>query len=149
MVVFVCRPSLKSRRVSSNTGKVAVVQPIENVLLLAHTCIPLSVFTVFSGAVSERSLRTVIVALIVVRLFPATPDEQHITDFDVAALSSGSNVNTLVLAALVELLETDGIVVIGVVVDTLLVRVATVVKENTTACNTMLSPVMDGALMVG
>jgi hypothetical protein len=55
----------------------------------------------------------------------------------------------LVLAALVELLETDRIVVIGVVVDTLLVCVATVVKENATACNTVLSPVMDGALVIG
>jgi hypothetical protein len=124
------------------------VQPVKDFLLLAQTRIPLSVFTVLSGAVPERSLRTIIVTLVIVRFFPTTPDEQHISDFDVAALGSGSNINSLVLAALKKFFPRDGIVIIGVVVDTLLVCVATVIKKNTATCNTVLSPVMDGALVV-
>jgi hypothetical protein len=125
------------------------VQPVKDFLLLAHTRIPLSVFTVLSSAVPKRSLRTIIVTLVVVRFFPTTPDEQHISDFDVASLSSGSNINSLVLPALKKFFPRDGIVIIGVVVDTFLVCIATVVKKNTTTCNTVLSPVMDGALVVG
>jgi len=97
---------------------------------------------------SERSLRAIGIALAIVRFFPAAADEEHVASLNVAALSCGANVDTLVLAALVQLFPRDGVVVERVVVDALLARVAAVVEKDAPAGDPVVSPVVNGAFMV-
>jgi len=103
------------------------MQPIQNLLFLAHTSIPLTILTILTTTMSKSSLASVFVTLAVVGLLPPAADEQHISRLDVTALSRGANINSLVLAALIKVLPRDWVVVVGVVVNTLLVRVAPVV----------------------
>lgn len=49
---------------------------------------------------------------------------------------------------MVQLLPGNGVVVVRVVVDAFLVGVTSVIKKNTTSCDTVLSPVVDGAFVV-
>lgn len=97
---------------------------------------------------SERSFRTVSIRLAIVRFFPAAADEEHVADLDVAALGSWANIDALVLAALVQLFPGNGVVVERVVVDALLAGVAAVVEQDATACDAVVGPVVDGALVV-
>jgi hypothetical protein len=125
------------------------VQPIQNLFFLTDTCVPLSIFAVFARTVPQCSFRSVLVALVVICFFPPAADEHHVPNLDVATLCRGSNVDPLILATLVELLPGDGVVVVGVIIDAFLVRIATVVEEDAAACNTVFSPVMDRAFVVG
>jgi hypothetical protein len=54
----------------------------------------------------------------------------------------------LVLPTLIELLPGDGVVVVGVVVDALLVRIAAIVEQDTSAGDAMFGPVVDGAFVI-
>ena len=103
------------------------MQPIQNLLFLAHTRIPLTILTILTTTMSKSSLASIFIALAVVRLLPSAANEQHISRLDVTALSRGTNIDSLVLAALIQVLPRVGVVVVGVVVDTLLVCVAPVV----------------------
>lgn len=140
-----CRPRLKRRRIPRHTRKIAIMQPIQHLLLLTHPRPPLSVHAL---SMPQASTCAVSIAFAVVRFFPATADEQHVADLDVAALGSGADVDALVFAALEELLPGDGVVVEGVVVDAFFVGVAAVVEEDAAACDAVLGPVVDGAFMV-
>lgn len=142
------RPRLKSRCVTPNSGKITIMQPVKNLLLLAQTRISLSILSVLSTAVPKCGFAPFLRALLVIRLFPTAANEQHIADSDVATLRSGPDVDALVLAALVELLPGDGVVVVGIVVNALLVGVATVVEEDASARDAMLGPVVDGAFVL-
>jgi hypothetical protein len=143
-----CRPRLKRRRIARHRREIAIVQPVQNLLFLAHARVALAVFPVLPCAVSERSFRSVFVAFVVIRFFPATTDEEHVAGLDVAALSSRANVDALVLTALVQLLPGNRVVVIRVVVDAFLVRVASVVEEDSSSRDTMLGPVVDRTFVV-
>jgi hypothetical protein len=98
------RPRLKRRCIAGNQGKIRVVKPVENLLFLAHSSISLTVFAVFTAAMSECSLGSILVALVVVRFLPPATNEEHVSRLDVAALSSGTNVYSLVFAAIVKIL---------------------------------------------
>jgi hypothetical protein len=125
------------------------MQPIQNILFLTHTCVPLSVLAILSGSMPERCLGTIINTLVIVCFFPATSNEQHVSNLNVTTLSSGPDVNTLVLATLVQFFPRDRVIVEWVIVDALLACIATVVEKNAASCNAMLCPMMDGAFMVG
>jgi hypothetical protein len=124
------------------------MQPVQNLLLLTYTRVPQPALPIFPTSMSERSFRAVSIRLAIVRFFPAAADEEHVTDLDVAALSCGTNVDALVLAALVQLFPGDGVVVEGIVVDALLAGVAAVVEQDAAACDAVVGPVVDGALVV-
>lgn len=121
------------------------MQPIQHLLLLTHSRPPLSIHAL---SVPQSSLSAIGITLAVIRLLPATSNEQHVTNFDVAALSCGADVDSLVLAALKELFPRDGVVVERVIVDAFLVGVATVVEEDAAACDAVLGPVVDGTFVI-
>lgn len=143
-----CWPRLKCWRIARDTRKVAIMQPIQDLLLLTDTRVSLSILAILPSSVSQRSFRAVSVSLVVIRLFPAASDEQHISNLDVAALSCWSDVDTLVFATLVELFPGDRVVVIRVIVDAFLVRVAAIVEEYAASRNAVLCPMMNRALVV-
>lgn len=124
------------------------MKPVENLLLLTHTSIALAIFAVLPSAMPQRSFRAIGIGLVVVSFFPAASDEQHVPDLDVTTLRSGSNVDTLIFTTLVKLLPRNWIVIIWVIVNALLVCVASVVKQYSASSNTMLSPVVDGTFVV-
>jgi hypothetical protein len=78
------------------------MQPIQHLLLLTHTRIPKSILAVFTTAMTEGDPTVFFGALAVVGFFPAASNEEYITDFDVAALGCGTNVNALMETALTE-----------------------------------------------
>ena len=80
------------------------MQPIQNLLFLAHTSIPLTILTILTTTMSKSSLASIFITLAVVRLLPSAADEQHISRLDVTALRRGANIDSLVLAALVKVL---------------------------------------------
>lgn len=84
----------------------------------------------------------------IIRFFPAAANEEHVADLDVAALRCGADINALVFTALVELLPGNGVVVVWVVIDALLVRVASIVEKDAAAGYAMLGPVVDRAFVV-
>lgn len=92
---------------------------------------------------SQRSFRPICVTLAIICLLPAAPDEQHVTDLDIATLSCGSNIHPLVLATSIELFPRDRVVVKWVVVNAFLMSIAPVVKQNATAGDSMVCPVMN------
>lgn len=137
------RPRLKGRCIARNGREIAIMKPVQNLLLLTQTNVSLAIFAVLATTVPQRSLCADFGGLGVVCLLPAAADEQHVADFDVATLGSGSDVDALIFAALVELLPRDWVVVVGVIVDASFVGVAAVVEQYTTAGDTVFSPVMD------
>lgn len=84
-----------------------------------------------------------------IRLDEAAADEQDISDPDVSALCLRPDVDALVFATLVQLFETDGIVVERVVLDSLLVRIPAVIKQDAPTGNAVFGPMVDGAFVVG
>lgn len=82
-------------------------------------------------------------------LHEAASNEQDIPDPDVPALCLGPDVDALVFATLIQLFEADGVVVVWIVLDTLLVGISAVIKQDTPARDAMFGPVMDGAFVVG
>ena len=82
-------------------------------------------------------------------LYKAAPDEQDISDPDVAALCLRPDVDALILSALVQLLETDGVVIVWVVLDPLFVGISAVIKQDAPTGNAVFGPVVDGAFVVG
>src|SRR5688572_10585582 len=99
-----CRPSFKCRCISRHRSEVAIMQPVQDLLLLTQARVPLTIFPVLSSSMAKSGFGSILIALTVVCFFPAAPDEQHVTMLNVASLGSGSNINSLVLAALVKLL---------------------------------------------
>lgn len=145
---FMCRPRLKGWCVTRHTRKVAIMQPIQNLLFLTYTRIPESIFAILAASMPSRSLKPRIVALAIIRLLPPTANEQHITYFDVTTLCGRSNVDTLIFAALVQFFPGDGIVIERIIIDALFLRIASVVEQNATTSNTVFCPVVDGALVI-
>lgn len=141
-------PSFKSRRVSRHGGEIAVVQPVENLLLLANAGPPLTVIRP-DRMWPQRHLRPLLGRLTVIGLDEAAADEQDISDPDVSALCLRPDVDALVLAALVQFFETDGIVVVRVVLDPLLVGISAVIEQDAPTGNAVFGPVVDGAFVVG
>lgn len=142
------RPSLKRRRVTSNRCEITVMQPVQHLLLLTHTRIPLTILTILPSPMPQCRLCSVFWRPRIIRLFPPATHEKHVPNLDVATLSSRANIYTLVFAALIKLFPRDGVVVERIVVDALLVGVASVVKKNSSSCNTVFSPMVDGAFVV-
>jgi hypothetical protein len=124
---FMRRPRLKRRCIARNRREVTIMQPVKDLLLLTHTRISLAIIAILASSVPQSGRRSSLICLVIVRFLPATANEEHVTNLDVAALSRRSDVNTLVFAALIQLFPRDGVVVIRVVVDALLVSVAAVV----------------------
>jgi len=85
----------------------------------------------------------------VICLDEAAADEQDISDPDIPALCLRADVDALIFAALVQFFETDGIVVVGIVLDSLLVGISAVIEQNTSSGNAVFGPVVDGAFVVG
>lgn len=79
----------------------------------------------------------------------AAADEQDISDPDIPALCLRADVDALIFAALVQFFETDGIVVVGIVLDPLLVGISAVIEQNTSSGDAVFGPVVDGAFVVG
>lgn len=125
------------------------MQPIQNFLFLAQPRKPVSIRPSFPGIMGHRSFSSFFIALAVICFFPATSNEEHVSGLDVAALSCGSDVDALIFAAVVEFLEGDGMVVVGVVGDSFFVGVASVVEEDAAAGNAVVSPVVNRAFVVG
>ena len=124
------------------------MKPVENLLLLTHASIALTIFAVLTSAMSQRSFRAIGIGFVIVRFFPAAADEQHVSDLDVAALRSGSDVNTLVFATFVKCLPRNWIVIVWIIINALFVCVASVIEQYSTPSDTVLSPVVDGTFMV-
>ena len=141
-------PGFKSRRISRHSGEIAVVQPVEHPLLLPNAGPPLTVVRP-DRMWPQRHLRPILGRLAVIRLDEAAADEQDISDPDVAALRLRPDVDALIFAALVQLFETDGIVVVRVVLDSLLVRISAVIEQDAPTGNAVFGPVVDGAFVVG
>jgi hypothetical protein len=148
MVILVRGPGLKCRRISRDRREIRIMQPIENLVLLTQACIPLPVLTVLATPMPQRRLRALLAALAVKCLFPATTNEQHVTNADIAALRCGPDVDSLVESAAVQVLPGDGVVVERVVINTLLVRVAAVVKQHAAAGDPVLGPVVNRTFVV-
>jgi len=124
------------------------MQPIQHLLLLTHARVPLTILPILPGSMSQCRLCSIFWGPRIIRLFPPATHEKHVPDLDVATLSSRANIYTLIFATLIELFPRDGVVVERIVVDAFLVGVASVVKENTPSCNTVFSPVVNGAFVV-
>lgn len=120
-------PSFKSRRVSRHGGEIAVVQPVENLLLLPDARPPLTVIRT-NRMRPQRHLRPLLGRLAVIGLHEAAPDEQDIANPDIPTLRLRPDINTLIFAALVQFFETDGVVVVRIVLDSLLVGISAVVE---------------------
>lgn len=142
------RPRLKRRRIPRHTRKITIMQPIQHFRLLLHPRILEPILAIQARPMAQRGSRALGIRLAVVRLLPARADEEHVADFDVAALSGGADVDSLVFAAGVELVKGDGVVVEGVVGDAFFVGVAAVVEEDAAAGDAVLGPVVDGAFVV-
>lgn len=122
------RPGLKRRRIPRHGRKIAIMQPVQHLLLLAQSRPALPIFSILARPMPQRCLRPILVALAIVRFFPAAAHKKHVAGLDVAALGNRPNVDALVFTALVQLLPRDGVVVVGIVVDAFFVGVASVVK---------------------
>lgn len=142
------RPRLKRWRIATNSREIRIMQPIQNLLLLAHACIPQSILTILPRPMPQRDFRILLWARTIIRLLPAATDKQHIAGLDVTALRSGSDVYALVDATLVQVLPGNRIVVVRVVVDAFFVRVAPVVEQDAAAGDAVLGPVVDGAFVI-
>lgn len=95
------RPRLKSWRVAAYCSEIAIMQPIQDLLLLGDAGITRAILAI--RPVPCRSLRPILIGLAVIRFLPAAANEQHITDPDVSALRCWPDVNPLILSALVQL----------------------------------------------
>lgn len=137
------RPRLKGRRITRNSRKVAIMQPIQNLLFLAQSRKCVSICPCLPGIMGHRSFDSLFIGLSVICFFPAASNEKHVSGFDVAALSCGPDVDALVLSALVEMFEGDGVVVVGVIDDSFFVGVASVVEEDAAAGDAVVSPVVN------
>ncbi len=98
---------------------------------------------------SQRSFRTLLGRFTVICLDEPAPDEENISDSDIPALRLRTDVNALVFSALVQFFEADGVVVVRVVLDSLLVGVSAVVEEHASTGDAVFGPVVDGAFVVG
>jgi len=116
---------------------------------------------------AQGKTRPFLARLQMVLLDPAGADEEQIADFYVAALGCWADVYALVLSAVVQLFEGDGIVVFflwlivwlgcrgkikrtkRIVLNPFCFRIASIVEKDTPARNAMLGPVVDGAFLVG
>ena len=141
------RPRLKTRRIPRHRGEVAIMQPVDNPLFLRHPRPPLSIIDPKLMR-PQRHPRPLVRRLAVIRLHKPTADEQDIADLDIAALCLRMDIDALVFAAVVQLFERDGVVVVGVVLDAFSVRVGAVVEEDAAAGDAVLGPVVDGAFVV-
>lgn len=81
MIALCRRPPLKGRRVAANSGKVTIVQPVNNSFFLLHARPKL--FTSITMAKAE--LRVLFDATFVVVLNEAGADEEDVANLDVAA----------------------------------------------------------------
>lgn len=148
MRTSMCGPSLERRRISPHRRKVRVVQPVQNLLLLSDTRPSLTVIR-SKGMRSHGQPVPLLGRLAVVGFHKPAPDEEDISNFDIAALSLRPDVDSLVLAALVQLFKTDRIIVIRIVLNALLMCIAAIVEQNTPTGDAVLGPVVDGAFVVG
>ncbi len=118
MLTLMTRPSLKTRRISRHSGKIAIVQPINHLLLLHDAHVPLAV--VGSDDMFPQGARRALVRRLgIIRFDVAAADHEDVADGDVAALCARPDVDALVFAAGVELVVRDrvkGVGVVGVVV---------------------------------
>lgn len=78
-----------------------------------------------------------------IRLDEAAPDEQDIPDPDIPALRLRPDIDTLILAALVQFFEADGVVVVWIVLDSLLVGISAVIEQDATTGDAVFGPVVD------
>ena len=140
-------PSLKSRRVSRHGREIAVVQPVENLLLLPDARPPLTVVRSDRMRPQRHPFRF-FWRLAVIRLDEAAPDEQDISNPDVPTLGLWPDVDPLILTALVQFFETDGVVVVWIVLDALLVGIAAIVEQDASTGNAVFGPVVDGAFVI-
>lgn len=84
----------------------------------------------------------------VVRFDKAAADEQNVPKLYIPTLRFWTNVNSLIFAALIELLVGNSMGFIWIVLYALLMRVGPIVQQDATACNPMLGPMMNGTLVV-
>lgn len=110
------RPGLESRCIPRHRSEIAIVQPINNPLLLTEPSIALPI-VLTERVFAQRQGLGLLAWQAVVALDEAAADEEDIADFDVAALRRRADVDALVFAAVVELFVAYGVVFVGVVAE--------------------------------
>lgn len=81
--------------------------------------------------------------------YPASSNKEHVSDLYVTALSSWANVDTLVLATMIQLFIGDGIIVEGVILNALCLGISSIIKKKAATGDSMFRPVVHGAFEVG
>lgn len=142
------RPCLKRRCISTNCREIAIMQPIQNLLLLTESSIPQTVFSIHTTSMSKSQLRSRFRIFGIMSFFPASPHKQNISNLDISALRSGPNINTLIFPTLIKLLPRNRIIVIRIIINPLLMRIPAIIKKNPSSRNPMLRPVMNRALVI-
>ena len=148
-------PGLERRAVAGHGGEVAVVQPVEDALLLRQACktVLAAVFAKGETATLGRGLqgillnpagakakvdvnRSNLVSLWVDGQY--VPDEEDVANMDIAALRVWADVDALMLTAQRKLLVADRVVVEGFVLDALRFGIRAVVEEDAAAGDAMI-----------
>lgn len=88
-------------------------------------------------------------AAVIVRLNKATTNEKQVSDFYIASLSLWTNVYPLVFTALIKAIIGYMMAFVSVVLNSSLVRVAAIVQKDAPPGNAMLTPVINGAFIIG
>lgn len=109
------RPGLKGRTVARHGGKVAVVQPVNDLVLLTEARPALRVVRAVYVR-PERESGALVRRLGVVGFDEAGADEEQVADLDGAAGRGGADVDALSSAAGLELGVAYGMTVVGVCV---------------------------------
>ena len=150
VLTFLARPSFKSRSIAPNSCKIAIMQPIQYLVLLRQTS-P-SLLALYTRNVASKSKPTPLIRSSgMVRLDESRPDEQYITNLDVTSLRYRTDVQSLIFAAMVELFEADGVVIIWIVAYTFTVGVASIIEQYPSTCysaGVLIRPVVDGTFFI-
>lgn len=141
-------PALKCRCITPNGSKPAVVEPVQHSFFLLHARPPLLlVRTNLMG--TQGHLIAVLRSTGVIGFDEAAADETDGTWLDVAALRGRANVDALGLSTGGEISIRDCVIGVWVVRDVVGAGVAAVVEEQAFPGQTMLSPVVNAAFVVG
>ena len=141
------RPRLERRTVSGNGSKVAIVQPIQHLILLFDPGIPLPIINPYLMMPSCQ-LIPFLRQHAIVRFDEPASDEQYITNLYVPTLRLRSDIDFLIPSASLELRVRDAIRFVRVQRDALLIRVGAVIEEDAATCDAVVRPVVDRAFVV-
>ncbi len=137
------RPRLKRRRITRHSSKIAIMQPIQHLFFLRYPRKPQTRLISLPRSMSQCQFSILLVTLTIIYFLPATSNEKHIADFDVATLRCRPDVDALVFTAVVQLVPGDFVVVVWIVADSLFVCVAPVVEEYAATGDPVFGQVVD------